>query len=596
MPKVTYQVSTQLGDGYQRSDNLVVGVGSAYTVILGNIPSYGEINFLRFTNIDIPQSATINSAKLTFIGYNTHTSGGTPPDVTISAEDSADPPVLKLTNSYVSGLSKTTNTVAWTNPASFVAEQETDSPDIKTIVQEIINKAGWTRGNPINFLLDVGGAVAAGNWNRAYSYDASSDKAVKLEINYTERADGLAASGKAIGKRFYHKVLDSDRTLVTTWGINDVLNTPDFKWSINGGMGQQSIVLARPLKSYGEGTEVAMGNIIETYIQDRDQEAGKKIWEGVINNYEPIVKEDGKQAVNVLAISRMFEMSRRIVKNASNETTVTFNSADPTNIFKALINSSAAGSILKEGDMDDVGTTVTYEFVANTFAQAYQEILKITSQYWYWYLNAHNEINFKKANFDEIQHKLYIGKEVQSIVATKSNENLINRVFFMGGGDPNLFKTYERGASQTAWGLREEFIKDERVTVDATAQIIATRKLDDNDHPTSEIEAQVLDNNIAGGQGYDIEGLKPGDIVQIRHPEIKYQVTNWDEFDWDNAYWDYDVEYSIGQPHQIVEIHYMYNKVLLKLANKPESVPFRIEDINRNLHQTATVNIPAQAS
>jgi hypothetical protein len=74
------------------------------------------------------------------------------------------------------------------------------------------------------------------------------------------------------------------------------------------------------------------------------------------------------------------------------------------------------------------------------------------------------------------------------------------------------------------------------------------------------------------------------------------QTTLWDVFDWDTGYWDYDVRYSIGQPHQIVEINYQFDRVVLKLSSKLDSLDKRIEDIKRNADLTAKANIPTAPS
>lgn len=179
---------------------------------------------------------------------------------------------------------------------------------------------------------------------------------------------------------------------------------------------------------------------------------------------------------------------------------------------------------------------------------------------------------------------------------TKSNENLCNRVFFMGGGSPNLYKMYERTSSQTEWGLREMFLKDERVTVIATASLIANSYLDEFDHPISEIECEVIDSNIDPINGYDIERFRPGDIVSILHPEMERRSTLWDEAFWDVDYWDFDIKYALGQAHQIIEIQYEFQKCILRLGAKVQDFNKRMEEINRNLEETAKQDLPTTPS
>lgn len=583
MPEVNYQVQTSYGDAHEDASGLVsLTSNSVYC-------TFTYWAFHRFININIPQGSVINKAYLILDKFNPSGIG----TCNIYAEKLGNPKPLTALDagatSAISSRARTTNVVAF-NINVGIDEQEISS-DISSVIQEIVNDPSWKNGNAINIILDGTGGGLLGSC----SYEQNTSRAAILRIEYSPGSGSTAESGKPLLKRFLHKIYDKNGNYIKTWQDN-VANVPKFRWAINGGMGEMEILLAESLEEYGEGNDVAFGNIVKTYIQDKDQERGRKIWEGKINYYEPYVGEEGNQFIRVRATSRMLEMESRIVRDASDNTTYSFASTDPTAIFKALINSTSAGSILKEGDMDDTDTTVTFDFVADTFRNAFQDILKISPQHWYWYLDADNYIHFHEANFEEIDHVLFIGKEVSSIEATKSTENLINRVLFMGGGSPNLYYVYDRTSSQSAWGLREKFMKDERVTVAATAQTMATRLLDDFDHPISEIKAIVLDSNLVGSDGYDIESLKPGDIVQIRHPRREYETTNWDEAYWDQDYWDFDIKYSIGQPHQIIEITYEFNKAVLRLARKTEDVGYRIEDIARNLKQTATQNIPNQPS
>ena len=391
-------------------------------------------------------------------------------------------------------------------------------------------------------------------------------------------------------KDFIIKVYDKNNIYLTTWA-DDIINTPKFIWQMNGGMGEMNIQLKRELKSFGEGEDVTFGNIIKVYIQDSDQEKGYKIWEGVINKYEPMSSSEGVEMINIIATSRLLDMNSRLIKSGD-ATEVAYNSVDPSSILKSLIDMPSAGGILLKGIINNTGTTVSYTFQANTIREGFDMIVKLAPQYWYWWLDAVNQINFKVADFDTIDHKLFIGKEISNIRMAKSTENLCNRVYFMGGGVPNLYKIYERTSSQTAWGLREIFIKDERVTVAATASIIATSYLDVYDHPLSEIEVEVIDNNIDPVNGYNIENFKPGDIVQILHPLMETKNTLWDIAIWDVDYWDYDIRYVLSQPTQIIEINYEFNKCILKLSAKLEDFQKRIEDINRNLEETAKQNLP----
>lgn len=590
MPINTYQIGASKSDAFE-FDSGKIDLNTPY-IEFGFFIRWA---FLRFININIPQGSTINSAYVKVKSTHDYNQYG---NITINfyAEKSANGLILssadESTTSEISGRARTVSTIAWVNPAFTSSYTWYTSPDIKTIIQEIINQETWQNGNAINIITDSGAGTA--NYRGVMSYEGDPASSAILEIDYSLPSGGLISQGKSKQKDFIIKVYDNTGIYISTWA-NDVVNNPSFLWKINGGMGELNINLKRPIKDFGEGEDVAFGNIVKVYIQDGDQEKGYKIWEGAINRYEPVINNDNENIINVIATSRLLEMEKRLIKSGT-ATEVAYASKDPSHILKSLISMPSAGGILLAGKINDTGTTASYTFQANTIREGFDICTKLSPQYWYWWLNADNEINFKIANFEEIDHRLFVGKEVSAIRMTKSIENLCNRVYFMGGGNPNLYKIYERTSSQSEWGIREILLKDERVTVDATAALLAGSYLDNYDHPLSEIEIEVVDSNIDPVDGYDIERFKPGDIVRILHPEMEKRNTLWDQAFWDVDYWDFDVKYALGQPHQILEINYQFNKCILKLSAKLEDFQKRIEEVNRNLEETAKQNLPSTAT
>src|SRR3954468_15183177 len=98
---------------------------------------------VRFNGITVPQGATISSAYIQLLPTSSPNSGA--PTVTIKAQASDNAPTLAGTASYMSTLATTTASVSWA-PANFtasVADANSKTPELKTIIQEIVNRAGW---------------------------------------------------------------------------------------------------------------------------------------------------------------------------------------------------------------------------------------------------------------------------------------------------------------------------------------------------------------------------------------------------------------------------------------------------------------------
>ena len=136
----------------------------------------------RFTNIGIPQGATINSAYLKIKAYNTQS--GTVVYSNIKGEDVDN--ATQITSQYEFDTRERTSAfVAWDNIGGWTYDVWYTSPDIKSVIQEIVDRAEWASGNAMNiFWEDDGSDAGARRYGVAYDYN--TEKAPKLEITWTE--------------------------------------------------------------------------------------------------------------------------------------------------------------------------------------------------------------------------------------------------------------------------------------------------------------------------------------------------------------------------------------------------------------------------
>jgi hypothetical protein len=149
---------------------------------------------MRFLNIPIPKGSTINSAKLTLTCRLSRSN--TIVNSKLRGEDADNAAAFSDYADY-SGRPRTTNQVTWNNIPAWTAETEYDSPDITSIIQEIIDRAGWASGNALVIFWDDHDDISThvDNTHRhAYSYDSSPAKAPNLHIEYTPPAAGGARS------------------------------------------------------------------------------------------------------------------------------------------------------------------------------------------------------------------------------------------------------------------------------------------------------------------------------------------------------------------------------------------------------------------
>jgi len=140
---------------------------------------YGNDNYcgIRFPNVSIPKGSTITSAYLKLTDEETKSCTVHAKIFGIDEDNTAD------FHSDPIGRSKTSASVDW-DQVNQVVNTERTSADIKAIIQEIIDRAGWSSGNSIGFISQDDG-TSNDNILRFWSYYGASAKAPYLEINYS---------------------------------------------------------------------------------------------------------------------------------------------------------------------------------------------------------------------------------------------------------------------------------------------------------------------------------------------------------------------------------------------------------------------------
>lgn len=137
---------------------------------------------LTFPSCNIPQGSTIDAATLDV--YMVTTAYDTP-DLTIYAYDYDRGWSFTASDYNISNLTPTTATVSWS--ASNIGSGWKTSPELKTIIQELVDRAGW---EAVSATIVINGA-SSGSAFRIYSYDYSDgSRAAVLNVTYTAPAGG----------------------------------------------------------------------------------------------------------------------------------------------------------------------------------------------------------------------------------------------------------------------------------------------------------------------------------------------------------------------------------------------------------------------
>ena len=152
-------------------------------------PDRSQTIGLVFRNIDIPQGTHIESAYIQF-ACDEADKNRDPFSVTIYGEASDNAATFQNTPYNISSRPRTQAAVEWKDiPAWILVHEAGDAektPDISSIIQEIVDRPGWQAGNSLALILEGVGT------RTAESYDGTSSLAPRLVI--TISAEGVRPS------------------------------------------------------------------------------------------------------------------------------------------------------------------------------------------------------------------------------------------------------------------------------------------------------------------------------------------------------------------------------------------------------------------
>ena len=387
-------------------------------------------------------------------------------------------------------------------------------------------------------------------------------------------------------KEFIYKAYTSAGVYISTWA--DVMSAPVFTSVINSTAGEVNITLARKFDSYGEAKDILLNNLVKIYAVDYDNTNGVLIYQGYISAYQPALTESG-ESVTVTLLPMLTKLEQGILTDINGLTTVTYNSYDPTDIIKDILDKSAV--LTYPSDIPQTGATVSYTFNTSTYLQALQKCLELAPAGYYYYVDANNVLYFKqKLSTSAPDHTLFIGKHLAEVKPTKRMENVKNVVLFVGNG---LFRQYTRSGSISLYGQRVYVYQDNRVTQIATADILSNNYLDNNENAEIRTNIRVVDNNYDPSIGYNIEAIKLGDFINIKNFGIYYPPTLFDVSLFDTDFFDTSPGGTQNLPMQVVSISYTPDYVDLELSSRPIPLNKRVEDIYRNLVNYLNSNNPS---
>jgi len=176
---VTSTVNSSANDAEQAASGAVNLTSTDLELV--NDPGTGagdQVIGIRFENVFVPSNSVMAAANIQF---SVDESQSEPTALTVQAQAADNPPAFASTANNISARPRTAASVSWA-PASWDNLNERGprerTPDISTLVREVISRPGWSSGNAMVFII-------TGTGHRtAESADKPGGLPVSLAVSY----------------------------------------------------------------------------------------------------------------------------------------------------------------------------------------------------------------------------------------------------------------------------------------------------------------------------------------------------------------------------------------------------------------------------
>ncbi len=138
-----------------------------------------QLTGMRFQNLRVPPGAKVESAYIVFKSGAADTQAV---GLRVHGEANDNAPTFTTVKNNLSSRAKTSATLNW-NPGSWSGGKVYQTPDLASIVQEIVSRSGWRSGNAVALFVD--GSSSAGE-RSAMAFGNPYGPAPELVVTYSE--------------------------------------------------------------------------------------------------------------------------------------------------------------------------------------------------------------------------------------------------------------------------------------------------------------------------------------------------------------------------------------------------------------------------
>lgn len=216
--------------------------------------------FFRFSNVQIAPGSTIATAVLEFVPRETNSNTTVNLRIRAVAEDNASAP---SSFADAEGRTRTSAQVDWDNVPTWTVDTAIQSPDITSVVQEIVDRAGWISGNALVIYAEDNGSTAAANTLRRPRAFDDPNSAVRLLITLS----GQALAG-------------NDFIQLSRLGLTNSVTDNPTDWVKQAGAASGEFRVASSFIQFGDYSHSFSQNTngTEAYVRQTLSATGSEVW------------------------------------------------------------------------------------------------------------------------------------------------------------------------------------------------------------------------------------------------------------------------------------------------------------------------------
>jgi hypothetical protein len=304
-------------------------------------------------------------------------------------------------------------------------------------------------------------------------------------------------------------------------------------------------------------------------------------YSGAVDGYEPQIADSGEETIAVT----LTPQGAVVADHGITGNPITFTSVDPIGQFNSFFSTIDAVTnqaycnplTLDSSNPTSSGVMTSFSYQNQNIKSIFDTIILMLPVNYFYRCNPDNTVTLNQTPLTA-QHTLQVGVHCSNPQYSQSWIQTQTAVYFVGNGVSSIV----RGTDMGTIGERLYYYNENRASSPAQANVLSQGYLNYYDRPLLRTKIRVPDyRGPSPSVGYDIEGLKCGDSIQLQDDTYNGASTLWDQAKWDTGIWDQSPGPAFNVIGVIASIAYGFFYVDLELGLPQPSLQKAVADVQQ---------------